>query len=53
MIFLETNCFCVWMATNIDRLKQQLPVTLKKHIVPGGEPRTYRLEIESQRIHLL
>ena len=41
------------MAMRMQRLKELLPGSLRKLILPGPDPRTYRLQIERHRIHLL
>lgn len=40
------------MANLMARLKSVLPVTLKKLIIPGSEPRSYRLQLEPSKITL-
>lgn len=41
------------MPMRINRLKQLLPVSLRSLVKRGSEARTYRLDIERSRIHLL
>jgi hypothetical protein len=40
------------MGTNAERLKGLLPASLRKHVLPGPERRTYRLDLPRQQIHL-
>jgi hypothetical protein len=51
-VFGEKGAGRSGMPMRMQRLKKRLPGGLRKLIVPGPEPRTYRLEIERQRIHL-
>jgi len=41
------------MATLCGRLKKHLPRELKKAIVPGSEPRSYRLDLSSHLVHFV
>lgn len=38
------------MSRNAERLRKKLPPTLRRLIVPGNAPQTYRLDLEPQRI---
>ena len=40
------------MGTNAERLKGLLPASLRKHVLPGPKPRTYRLKLSRQQIYL-
>ena len=40
------------MATGVERLKAMLPGTLRKLILPGRSPRSYRLDLDPHRVHL-
>jgi hypothetical protein len=40
------------MSTSCNRLKNELPPTLRKLIGPGEEPRSYRLDLEPHRIYI-
>ena len=40
------------MARNAERLKQQLPPSLRRLIISGSTPQTYRLDLEPQRIRI-
>ena len=40
------------MGTNAERLRALLPASLKKHVLPGPDPRTYRLDLLRQHVHL-
>jgi hypothetical protein len=40
------------MANRCNRLKQVIPASLRKHIRPGGSPRTYRLYLEPRQVFL-
>ena len=42
-----------FMSSNVDRLRKMLPASLKKLIIPGSDPRSYRLTLEAQRIHVI
>ena len=41
------------MAMRMQRLKAHLPGGLRRFIEPGPDPRTYRLTVERQRIHIV
>jgi hypothetical protein len=41
------------MPMRIQRLKLKLPISLRKLIIPGPEARSYRLDLERRRIHLI
>lgn len=41
------------MANVARRLKDLLPVTLRREIVSGIRPRSYRLRLPSDRIHVM
>ncbi|QDU21814.1 hypothetical protein [Urbifossiella limnaea] len=41
------------MATLLGRLKKLLPPELRKAIVPGPEPRSYRLDLPPRLVHLV
>jgi hypothetical protein len=40
------------MSTVYGRLKKLLPASLWKHILPGNEPRTYRMDLQGKRAYL-
>lgn len=51
-VFGEKTPALSGMPMRMLRLKSLLPSGLRKLIVPGPDPRTYRLDIDRQRIHL-
>ena len=40
------------MPMRMERLKTVLPATLRKLILPGPDPRTYRLDFQQDRIYI-